>query len=106
MIIVGTAQNPYKQVATVEEAEMQLLGVLPAARGHGIAEALCRSFEAQALVDGFPKAVLSTQPMMTAAHKLYTKLGYGRNPTRDWERMGRQFWVYEKALSPSPGEKD
>jgi ribosomal protein S18 acetylase RimI-like enzyme len=98
MIIVGTYLNPFKQVATAEEAEMQLLGVLPSARGQGIAEALCRRFEAQALTDGLQKAVLSMQPMMAAAHKLYTKLGYERNPTRDWERNERQFWVYQKTL--------
>ena len=99
MIIVGTQTNPYRQVATPEEAEMQLLGTLPVARGRGVGDALCRAFEKQALADGFQKAVLSTQPTMTAAHKLYEKSGYARNPARDWERNGRQFWVYEKILS-------
>lgn len=99
MIIVGTQANPYRQVATAEEAEMQLLGTLPAARGQGVGDALCRAFEKQALTDGFQKAVLSTQPMMTAAHKLYEKSGYERNPARDWERNGRSFWVYEKILA-------
>ena len=99
MVIVGTQTNPYRQVATPEEAEMQLLGTLPVARGRGVGDALCRAFEKQALGDGFQKAVLSTQPAMTAAHKLYEKSGYARNPARDWERNGRQFWVYEKILS-------
>lgn len=98
MIIVGTHRNPYKQVATVDEAEMQLLGTLPTERGMGIGENLCRAFEKQAFDDGFKKAVLSTQPMMHAAHRLYARLGYERNPARDWERNGRNFLVYEKVL--------
>lgn len=99
MIVVGTHLNPFKQVATPDEAEMQLLGTLPTARGVGIGESLCRAFEKQALEDGFKKAVLSTQPMMQAAHRLYARLGYVRNPARDWERNGRSFLVYEKILT-------
>ena len=98
MIIVGTHGNPYKQVATEGEAEMQLLGSSPAVRGQGVGEALCRAFEKQALIDGLKKAVLSTQPAMAAAHKLYLKLGYERNPDRDWERNDRKFLVFEKNL--------
>jgi ribosomal protein S18 acetylase RimI-like enzyme len=98
IVIVGTHLNPYRQVATEDEVEMQLLGTAPDARGRGVGEALCRAFEARAREDGFRKAVLSTQPMMHAAHKLYAKLGYIRNPARDWERGDRKFWVYEKAM--------
>lgn len=103
MIVVGTHLNPFKQVAMPDEAEMQLLGTLPTARGAGIGESLCRAFEAQALEDGFPKAVLSTQPMMHAAHRLYARLGYERNPARDWQRADRTFWVYEKELTRPVG---
>jgi ribosomal protein S18 acetylase RimI-like enzyme len=102
MIIVGADENPFKQVATKGEAEMQLLATDPAARGQGVGEALCRRFETESLETGLQKAVLSTQPAMEAAHKLYTKLGYERNPTRDWERGGRVFWVFEKKLTPPP----
>jgi len=99
MIIVGTHRNPFRQVATVEEAEMQLLATLPTARGFGVGEALCRAFEQSAFADGFKKAVLSTQPTMAAAHRLYARLGYARNSARDWQRADRPFWVYEKNLS-------
>ncbi|MBS0618926.1 MAG: GNAT family N-acetyltransferase [Spirochaetes bacterium] len=99
MIVVGSYENPYRQVATRDEAEMQLLATAPVARGCGVGEALCHAFESAALADGFQKAVLSTQPAMVAAHRLYARLGYTRNSMRDWQRADRPFWVYEKNLS-------
>ncbi|EMY79651.1 acetyltransferase (GNAT) domain protein [Leptospira weilii serovar Ranarum str. ICFT] len=98
LIIVGTYINPYRQIAEVDEAEMQLLSILPTFRQQGVASSLCRTFEAEAGLLGFRKAVLSTQSTMKAAHKLYEKLGYLRNPSRDWIRNNRRFWVYEKNI--------
>lgn len=98
MIILGNDLNPYRQVAEADEAEMQLLAVLPAYRKRGVGDRLCKTFETEAQKSGFQKAVLSTQSTMKAAHKLYEKLGYLRNPSRDWIRNNRQFWVYEKNI--------
>lgn len=99
MIICATHLNPYKQTASSQEAEMQLLAVKPASRKSGAGELLCRAFEKKAAELGYSELVLSTQPSMSAAHKLYEKLGYKRNPARDWSRNGRSFLVYEKSLS-------
>ncbi|KPA33418.1 FR47-like protein [Leptospira interrogans] len=98
LIIVGTYTNPYRQIAEIDEAEMQLIATLPKFRQQGVASSLCRTFEVEAKILGFRKVVLSTQSTMKAAHKLYEKLGYLRNPSRDWIRNNRQFWVYEKNI--------
>ncbi|MFQ3857431.1 GNAT family N-acetyltransferase [Leptospira kirschneri] len=98
LIIVGTYTNPYRQIAEIDEAEMQLIATLPKFRQQGVASSLCRTFEEEAKILGFRKVVLSTQSTMKAAHKLYEKLGYLKNPSRDWIRNNRQFWVYEKNI--------
>jgi hypothetical protein len=44
--------------------------------------------------------VLLTLPAMTAAHRLYEKLGFRRSPERDWEfEPGRRLLGYEHDLS-------
>jgi ribosomal protein S18 acetylase RimI-like enzyme len=36
-----------------------------------------------------------TRPSMTAAHRLYESLGFGRVPARDWEfEPGAWLWSY------------
>jgi ribosomal protein S18 acetylase RimI-like enzyme len=98
MIICGSPLNPYRQIAESREAEMQLLAVHPAVRGRGLGRELCVTFENKARALGYRAAVLSTQPGMASAHRLYEGLGYRRAPARDWVRGHRRFLVYEKAL--------
>ena len=101
MVICASPDNPYRQVAAGDEAEMQLLAVDPGASGRGLGRALCRAFERKAVALGYRQAVLSTQPAMHAAHRLYVALGYARNAARDWARAQRSFLVYEKQLELS-----
>ena len=43
--------------------------------------------------------VLSTDPRMTAAHRLYERLGFTRLPERDWSPMpGVDLLVYARDL--------
>lgn len=98
MIICGAPDNPSRQVAESDEAEMQLLAVDPSARGQGLGRALCMAFENKAVAMGYRKAVLSTQVTMRSAHRIYEDLGYQRNHQRDWVRANRSFIVYEKSL--------
>ena len=100
MIICAPPSNPYRQIATSDEAEMHLLAVSPEARGKGIGRAMCLAFEDQAEALGYGKLILSTQPAMHAAHRLYESLAYRRNPARDWSRAGKQYLAYEKSLAP------
>ena len=100
MAILVRPISPARQVAEADEAELHLLAVSTIARGRGIGAALTQACEARALAAGFKKMVLSTQPTMKAAHHVYERLGYNRNPARDWTRAnGRSFLVYEKSLT-------
>ena len=65
-------------------AELRMLGVLPRARGAGVAEAMVRWCLATARADGARRVLLSTQVQMHAAQRLYARLGFTRRPDLDW----------------------
>jgi ribosomal protein S18 acetylase RimI-like enzyme len=90
-------------MAQLDEAELHLLAVSPAARGNGVAAALVAACERHACGLGYFKMVLSTQPTMRAAHRVYERLGYRRNAARDWSapQTGTSYFVYEKDLPRS-----
>ena len=99
MVILAQRPNLPRQVAKPNEAELQLLAVNPIARGQGLGSRLVKACEQNAAELGYQGMVLSTQPGMKAAHRVYERLNYRRNPMRDWARSnGRSFLVYEKLL--------
>lgn len=77
--------GPYADVARLHEAEFRTLAVADAARGQGAGEALVRACIARArAIEGCRLLVISTQPTMAAARRLYERLGFVRLPERDW----------------------
>ena len=48
---------------------------------------------------GLDAVVLSTEPHMHAAHQLYERRGYVRQPHRDWDVSIYRLKVYRRALS-------
>ncbi len=98
MIIFVPNTSPACQVAKPDEAEIHLLAVSPEARNQGIASGLISECEKNAVSSGYSKMVLSTQQTMKAAHHVYEKLDYLRNPARDWSRSNKLYYVYEKLL--------
>jgi len=100
MIIFVRPTSSARQVADMNEAEIQLLAVYPEARNQGIASQLILVCEQRAISSGYSKMVLSTQQMMKEAHHIYEKLGYHRNPSRNWSGKGTNkiYFVYEKVL--------
>ena len=91
--------SSFRQVGLDDEFEVRLLAVNPAVRGHGTGEALVRACIEAAAREG-KAVVLSTQPTMEAAQRLYARLGFQRIPDRDWQRAsGRPMLVYR--LPPS-----
>jgi ribosomal protein S18 acetylase RimI-like enzyme len=76
--------SPYAEITDEGEAEFRMLVVDPAARGRGLGEALVRACIERARALGSPRLRLSTLPLMTAAHRLYERLGFVRTPERDW----------------------
>ncbi len=105
MVILAAPDSPYRQIAQPGEGEVQLLAVHPAARGQGLGGRLLAACEDGARERDCARMVLSTQPTMTAAHRLSARTGYQRVPARDWRRSDAvTFLAYGKELAaPPPG---
>jgi ribosomal protein S18 acetylase RimI-like enzyme len=65
-------------------AMIRMLAVATAMRGHGAGEALVRECLARAQVCGAARVRLHTEPTMTAAHRLYERLGFVRDAAYDF----------------------
>jgi ribosomal protein S18 acetylase RimI-like enzyme len=83
-VTVATRGGPYAEQADPGDAVVRMLVVDPAVRGSGAGRALMDACLARAREDGCARVRLSTQPTMTAAHRLYEGLGFVRTPDRDW----------------------
>ena len=93
----GTA---FADVAGPDEAEFRMLAVAPTARGHGVGERLVQACIERARNQGRERLVISTQPEMQTAHRLYDRLGFVRTPDRDWSpEPGVRLRVYRLELA-------
>ncbi|GAB4080257.1 GNAT family N-acetyltransferase [Modestobacter muralis] len=82
-----------------DEAAFRMLAVDADVRGQGVGEALVRTCLDRARAAGRAWMVLSTGERMTAAHRLYERLGFQRVPERDWApRPGVDLRVYALQL--------
>jgi GNAT superfamily N-acetyltransferase len=82
-------------LTSADEAGFRMLVVAPVARGSGIGERMVRYCLDRARAAGKRRMVISTDPRMTAAHRLYERLGFRRLPERDWSPMtGVNLLVY------------
>ena len=85
--------------ASDDEAAFRMLVVDATARGRGIGELLVRGCLDRARAAGKRRMVLSTDPRMSAAHRLYERLGFTRLPERDWSPIpGIDLLVYTRDL--------
>lgn len=77
--------HPGSEVARgPQEAEVRALAVAPWAQRRGVGRALMRAVMDAAAAAGAARLLLSTQPEMTAAQRLYASLGFARLPDLDW----------------------
>jgi ribosomal protein S18 acetylase RimI-like enzyme len=82
-----------------EEAAFRMLVVDPVTRGRGVGELLVRTCLERARAADKRRMVLSTDPRMTAAHRLYERLGFVRLPERDWSPLpGVRLMAYALEL--------
>jgi ribosomal protein S18 acetylase RimI-like enzyme len=82
------------------EAEIRALAVAPGTQGQGIGRALLGAVLERAARQGTRALVLSTQPEMRAAHRLYERAGFTRLPDRDWSpEPGVNLLVYGLTLT-------
>lgn len=86
-------------LTSADEAGFRMLVVDPAARGRGVGELLVRACLERARAAAKRRMVLSTEPRMHAAHRLYERLGFTRLPERDWSPMpGITLLVYARTI--------
>lgn len=92
--------SPWRELAGPGEGEFRMLAVHPQARGEGTGAALVDRCEQRARHTGATQMVLSSLPEMTNAHRLYERLGYRRQPERDWSPVPQVHLIaYAKAFT-------
>jgi ribosomal protein S18 acetylase RimI-like enzyme len=79
--------SPWRELGQDHEGEFRMLAVAPTAQGRGVGTALATLCEQRAREHGASAMVLSSLREMTAAHRVYARLGYRRLPDRDWQPM-------------------
>ncbi|SHG05369.1 GNAT family N-acetyltransferase [Streptoalloteichus hindustanus] len=93
------ADSPYAQLARHGELELRMLAVEPTARGRGVGEGLVRALLDHARGIGGRRVVLSAQPTMYAAQRLFTRTGFLRDRERDWHTsFGLHMLAYVHSL--------
>ena len=102
-VALAVAGGSYAETAGPGEAVFRMLAVHPAARGRGVGAALVQQCLQRAVAAGCTRMVISTQPTMTAAHRLYERMGFARLPEGNWSpRPGVCLWSYARRLDDLP----
>ena len=83
-VTLAAAGSAYADVAREDEAELRMLGVTAAVRGRGIGTALVHACAQRARALGARALVLSVVSTARGPHRLYERLGFTREPERDW----------------------
>ena len=79
--------GPLGEIAAPDETEFRMLAVSPAAQGRGVGTALLQHIVDETAARGRTGIVCSSQPAMRAAHRIYERLGFTRDPQRDWSPL-------------------
>jgi ribosomal protein S18 acetylase RimI-like enzyme len=96
-VILG--ESPWREISGPGEGEFRMLAVDPGAQRQGIGEALVQASVDVICAAGRERVVISSARDMTAAHRLYERLGFTRAPDRDWSPVPDvELRVYELAL--------
>ena len=91
--------SPWREIGRDDEGEFRMLAVAPAAQGSGAGTALARLCEERAREDGATGMALSSLATMAAAHRVYARLGYSRDPGRDWSPLpGVELIAFSKSF--------
>jgi ribosomal protein S18 acetylase RimI-like enzyme len=73
--------GPQAEVDDPDAATIRMLAVAPEARGHGVGAALVEACIERARNGGRRRVILDTRESMTAAHRLYERVGFVRDAT-------------------------
>ncbi|WP_230487359.1 GNAT family N-acetyltransferase [Nocardioides anomalus] len=92
--------SSWREVARGDEGEFRMLAVDPAAQGQGVGLALVEHCLDHFREQGAPAVVISSLTEMSAAHRLYGRLGFERLPDRDWSPLpGVDLICFERVLA-------
>jgi GNAT superfamily N-acetyltransferase len=81
---VSSTRSPMAEHDDAEAGQFRMLAVAPEAQGHGVGEALVRACIERSRADGHRRLRIHSTPWMVAAHRLYERLGFVRDPATDW----------------------
>lgn len=84
-VTIAEADSPFADVANPGELEFRMLAVAPSARGRGAGSALVRHVLDVAYDRGLAAVVISTEPQMVDARRIYDRNDFLHDPERDWE---------------------
>lgn len=76
--------SPYAEFDIDHAAGIRMLAVSPEHQGRGVGEALVLDCLGRARAAGRREIILHTTKRMAAAHRLYARLGFARDPNLDW----------------------
>ena len=92
--------GPFHEGQFGDVASFRMLAVAADARGHGIGAALVQACIDRARAGGRAALSLFTRPFMTAAHRMYERLGFHRVRDQDWEfEPGEWLYAYRLDLA-------
>ena len=80
---VADAGNPFAEFTGADRAGFRMLAVSPQAQGRGAGAALVQACIDRARGDGKRRLTLFTTDAMSAAHRLYERFGFRREPGSD-----------------------
>lgn len=96
--VLALPGTPLAHMCRADEAEVRMLAVDEAARGHGVANLLMAACETLARDQGLAAMILCTETRMLAAQRLYKRRGYLREPARDWQIRNVYLIAYRLPL--------
>jgi ribosomal protein S18 acetylase RimI-like enzyme len=82
---VNDPSSPHAEGLHDDEASFRMLAVDTAAQGHRVGDALVTACLDRARAAQRAAVFIHSGVWMTAAHRLYGRLGFAREPSRDWQ---------------------
>jgi GNAT superfamily N-acetyltransferase len=83
-VTVCPAGSSWREISREGEGEFRMLAAAPAAQGRGVGMTLASMVVERFRSDGASGIALSSLESMAGAHRIYDRLGFHRDPERDW----------------------